>query len=90
MKINFRYTTDYDNKDILGDVDMEINVGDADYSEVEAMFHRFMTAIGWSKRPSLKDALESYEGDFELPEDDGWDIQLFADSPPQERDLFDD
>jgi len=82
MKINFRYTTDYDNKDLLGDVDMEINVGDADYFEVEEMFHRFMTAIGWSKRLSLREALEEAG-----PE---WDIEFPADSPPQERDLFDD
>lgn len=82
MKINFRYTTEYDNKDLLGDVDMEINVGDADYYEVEAMFHRFMTAIGWSKRLSLREALEEAG-----PE---WDIEFPADLPPQERDLFDD
>ena len=82
MKINFRYTTVYDNKDILGDVDMEINVGNADYSEVEEMFHRFMTAIGWSKRLSLKDALEKAGP--------SWDFELIEDSPPQERDFFDD
>lgn len=82
MKINFRYTTDYDNKDLLGDVDMEINVGDADYFEVEEMFHRFMTAIGWSKRLSLRKALEEAG-----PE---WDIQFPADPPASpERDLFD-
>lgn len=82
MKINFRYTTDYDNKDLLGDVDMEINVGDADYFEVEEMFHRFMTAIGWSKRLSLREALEEAG-----PE---WDIEFPADPPAQERNLFDD
>lgn len=82
MKINFRYTTEYDNKDLLGDVDMEINVGDADYYEVEAMFHRFMTAIGRTKPSAFLDALEKAG-----PE---WDIEFPADPPPQERDLFDD
>lgn len=80
MKINFRYMTDNYNE-LLGDVDMEVNIDDASYEDVERMFHRFMAAIGWSKRPSLHEALEKAGP--------GWDIEFLTD-PPQEGNLFDD
>jgi hypothetical protein len=80
MKINFRYMTD-NYTELLGDVDMEVNIDDASYEDVERMFHRFMAAIGWSKRLSLREALEEAGP--------GWDIELLTD-PPQEGNLFDD
>ena len=82
MKINFRYTTDYDNKNLLGDVDMEVNIDDASYEDVERMFHRFMAAIGWTQSSPFLAALEET--------DKKWDELFLEDNPPQERDLFDD
>jgi len=46
MKINFRYTTDYDNEETLDSLEMELNIKDKSYWEIQEYFNTFIAALG--------------------------------------------
>lgn len=45
MKINFRYTTDYDNTETLESLEMELNIKDKGYWEIRGFFDTFLEAL---------------------------------------------
>lgn len=46
MKIKFMYDTDYDSKETLNSLEMDLNIENMGYLEIRGFFDTFMTAIG--------------------------------------------
>lgn len=46
MKIRFMYDTDYDSKETLNSLEMDLNIQDMSYWEIRGFFDSFMSAIG--------------------------------------------
>ena len=46
MKIKFMYDTDYDSKETLNSLEMDLNIQDMSYWEIRGFFDSFMSAIG--------------------------------------------
>lgn len=46
MKIKFVYSTDYDSKETLDNLEMELNIQDLSYWEIRGYFDTFVAALG--------------------------------------------
>lgn len=46
MKINFRYSSDYDKDETLESLEMDLNLKDKGYWEIRGFFDTFLAAIG--------------------------------------------
>ena len=46
MKIKFMYDTDYDSKETLNSLEMELNIQDMSYWEIRGYFDTFIAALG--------------------------------------------